>query len=143
MCQKHTKILFKYLIGHGITFLFPFLFSIYCVYIGDVDTSTWQLRFQYSLIFNSNNLWNWYFAWVCECMSAMAYASCIVASTTYFICCCLYIEAICEHFKWTINMIREKIDENQNVKIVYELRNPLKIKKEMNQAVELQTKALE
>ena len=62
----------------------------------------------------------------------------MVSVSSYFVCCCLYIETICDNFAAIIVSIQKLIERNQienNKRKI--LENQIKIKYQIRDAVEL------
>lgn len=66
-----------------------------------------------------------------------------MSSTSYFVCCCLYIKSICMHFKWTLDNYQEITVKSHGDKIPGKRQHPNRIKHEINQSILLHTKSLE
>lgn len=143
-CRKYTKIIVSYIMCHQSTYVAALFYSIYCIRVGNMDTSTWFLPFHLIVPFDTQTIWGWYLFLLLQFNISLAYIMCMVAITSYFLCSCAYIEAIRDHFKSLINSIHANVKRKEIVK------NPQKneeicqkIKDELNEAIEFHTKMIE
>lgn len=104
-CRKITKYMSYYIYIDQCIVIASLFFSIYCIYIGNLDTSTWVLAFNICLPFNTLNLFGWYLKWIINLAMSISYALSLTSITSYFVCCCIYIHAICKHFNLLNNLI--------------------------------------
>lgn len=88
------------------------LFSFYCIIVKNYDTSTWILPFTLWVPFNTERLLWWYLLLFIQFSMGMAYSMSQVTITAYFVCCCNYITAICEHFNFLMKSIRADVEFN-------------------------------
>lgn len=59
-------------------------------------------------------------------------------------CCCIYIGAICEHFRFMYECAMENVEQNRNEKDPQQYkRRKLLINEQMNRAVEIHSKIFE
>lgn len=79
-------------------FVAAFFYPMYCMYIGNWDASTWPLPFNYVVPFDESTVWGWYLMWLIQTNSAISYCLGATSTTSYFMTCCLYIGALCDHF---------------------------------------------
>lgn len=94
-------------------FLGPFPYSLYCIWRGNYDTSAWTLPLDITVPFDTSTLSGWYAHWIVQVNTDLAYAMSFILITSYFVCCCLYIGAICDHFDFLCDSIVEDIDSNR------------------------------
>lgn len=106
-CQKYTKVLACYIIVNQTMFCIAFILSIYNVFIGNLDTSTWALPFSLTVPFDIERISGWYILCFIQFIMGISYSSCISTMTSYFISGCFYIGAICDHFDTLIDSIKE------------------------------------
>lgn len=104
-CRKYSKRLGCYILFHMQVFVAAFLYSMYCIYRGNFDTSIWPLPFNYAVPFDETTVWGWYLMWFIQTNSAISYVSGVLSTTSYFMACCLYIDAICNHFELLVYSI--------------------------------------
>lgn len=114
-----------------------FFQSFYNIYIGDFDTSNWPLLHDFYFPFVTNSLCGWYFLWCFGFVAEILYCVIMPSSTSYFISVCLYICAICDHFEYLMEKIRNDIEQNQHEK------NPRKYEKRYRKISEQMHKAIE
>lgn len=104
-CRQFTKYMSYYIVAHQSIVMASFLYSVYCICVGNRDTSTWILAFNIVVPFNSQSIFGWYFKWFINLAMSISYALLLTSITSYFVCCCLYIHAICRHFHLIKNLI--------------------------------------
>lgn len=114
--QKCTKVI--HILGYYFWF-FPMmyassvLYSLYSMYIGNFDTSTWILPYKMSFPFTSESILVWYFVLFVQSQCGVAYALPNISVISYFIGCCYYIIGICDHNKSAISSIEENVKRNE------------------------------
>lgn len=86
-----------------------FISSIYNIYNGNLDTSTWDLTFDIVVPFSTETLFGWYILFFIEFIMALSYAICMPTTTSYFVSSCFYIDAICSHFDALVASLKEDI----------------------------------
>lgn len=97
-----------------------------------------------SVPFDTNTLWGWYLMWFFQFNISICYVSCTITITTYFVCCCIYIGAICEHFRFAYDCAMENVEQNRNEKDPQQYeRRQLLINEQMNKAAEIHAKIFE
>lgn len=120
-CRKFTKILSYYVFAHQSIVMASLFYSFYCICVGNLNTTTWVLAFNIVVPFNTEYLLGWYLQWLIQLSMSISYVLSVVSVTSFFVCCCFYIQAICNHFKLLINSIEQndgQCDErNQEKKI--------------------------
>lgn len=136
-CRKFTDWLTKYVFFNQTAFLGHLLNSIYSICIGNYDTTTWPQSFKIFTPFNTGTISGWYFMWLIQFNVGVAYAICSISITSYFVCCCYYIGAICDRFDFHIKSV-EKCAE-----LLLKITNPVeygkifeRIKSNISQAIE-------
>lgn len=107
-CRKFTTIMSYYVFAHQSIVMASLCYSIYCICIGNWDTSTFVLAFNIVVPFNTRHLFGWYIQWLIQLCMSISYVLCVVSVTSYFVCCCFYVQAICDHF----NLLIDSIDQN-------------------------------
>lgn len=94
-------------------FVFAFFYSIYCIYEGNLDTSTYYLPLRLATPFNiEQSLFGWYLVWALQFMGGITYMFAIVV-TLHSVCCCFYLEALCNHFDLLIESVDAEFCDNQ------------------------------
>lgn len=86
-------------------------YAIYCIYIGDMDTTTWNLPFNMVVPFNMETLGGWLLGWLLQLSINLSYTLGISISTMNFAGFCHYIVAICNHFEVLIDAIRLDVEQ--------------------------------
>lgn len=105
-CHKITKQMAAYVLFERSAYISAFFYAIYCNCVGNFDTSTYYLPLRLAPPFNIDSLLGWYPFWALQFMIGVAYLCGTVGVTMYFACCCVYLEALCDHF----NHLMESID---------------------------------
>lgn len=112
--RKYTIRIYLYIVYHLQVFLSPCLYSFYCIFVGKIDPSAWPLPFNMSVPFDITIMWGWYLMWFIQINAAFSYCLATVLTTSYFMICCFYINAMCDHFDFLIRSI--EFDVRQNLK---------------------------
>lgn len=112
-CRKYTTIFTFYILWNETSFVASLFYSFYCVWCGNYDTSTWPLPFNILVPFDTTSLWGWYLLWFVQFSMGLSYTGCLTAITSYFMSCCLYICAICDHFDFLCDSIMNDVDRNR------------------------------
>lgn len=103
-CRKFTELIsYWFIISNQAVYLATLIYSIYSICVGNTDPSTWSLPFL--VAFPTNTPWRWYLALFFETNIGFAYSLAMVATTSFFVCGCLYICAICDHCCFLIKSI--------------------------------------
>lgn len=112
-CRTYTKYIVSYIAVHQSTFVTIMSRSLYSIFNGDKDTSNWLLPFHFVVPFDTTLVWGWNLLWFCQMSLSLCYITCMVTMTSYFVCCCFYLEAFRSHFKYLIDEIQAIVKENQ------------------------------
>lgn len=106
-CRRYTSIMIVYVcIQMIVIFVSAFIQSIYCIFVGNRDPTTWNLPLYISLPLDTTHIFGWYVALFIEVNMDIAYNTGLTATTLYMMCCCIYIEAICDHTILKLNTTR-------------------------------------
>ena len=129
------------------TFLIPFFTSIYNICIGNLDTSTWELTFKTAVPFSTEPIWGWYILCFFQFLMPLSYSMCTLATTSYFISGCFYIDAVCNHFDALIDSLKEDIEPsdgtNRSKPIKVNQKMYGKFKEKLRSSVEVHMKSYE
>lgn len=137
-CLRYTKRISIYIYMDQIMFVVSICLSIYSILLGNIDTASWDLPYRLSVPFSTKSIWGWLLMWFCQSNLAMSYSLAMVSVTSHFVCCCLYTNAICDHFNYLINLLNEEIDLNRTEKYPKKYKKRCQIiKKTFSVAVEL------
>lgn len=109
-CRKCTKIIAFYPLN--LMFLAAALYAIYCISIGNLDTSTWILPYKMCVPFDTRSPLGWFAMWFVQTQTGISYSAVLVTISTYFVCCCFYIVGLCEHFDYLIHSLEENDESN-------------------------------
>lgn len=115
-CRKYTKKITNYFFINEAIFLGAPIFSIVSILTGNKDASTWALPMDLSVPFNTSTISGWYLTWFFQFNISLCYVSCIITITTYFVCCCIYINAICEHYQFLYDAVLASLNRYQKEK---------------------------
>lgn len=133
-CKKITKNMEYFIFLNQNIFNAPFVISIYFVIIGNFDTSTWILPLHMVVPFSTDSLFGWYLLWWIQWSMGIFYGLCTVVITAFFVCCCFYIEAICEHFDFIIQSMNADVNpksqkkfSNENPNVIQKFIEALKV----------------
>lgn len=97
-------------------YLISFMTSVYSLAVGNYDTSTWLSTYSLVLPFSAESVVGWYARYIIQSNMGFTYASSMVPVTCFFVSCCVYIGAICEHFNQCIQATSDDADEIQMAK---------------------------
>lgn len=112
-CRKYTTIICKCPVCHQITFFATHAFSIYFLCTGNSNASIVPLAFSMSVPFSTSVYWGWYLLYCVQFSISTAYITTMVLITSYFLSCCFYINAICQHFDHLIHLADIQVEQNQ------------------------------
>lgn len=101
-CRKYTSMISRYVHCEQFIYASALVKSIISICMGDFDTSAWNLPYTLVVPFDKTKLWSWYLLWFIQCNMGFSYTSSMVPVTVYFVCCCVYVFGICEHFELLI-----------------------------------------
>lgn len=144
MCRKLTRIIAMYVPMNQIMTFASLFYSFYSISIGDFDTSKWILPFKFALPFDTRVLWKWYILWFINLNIGLMYATSVTLIPSYFVAFCLYICAICDHFKLLIKSIDKDLERDrlrQNTKQFEKMFDQTKQK--LCKAIRIQIKAFQ
>lgn len=127
-----------------------FLMVLFCfilnILIGNTNTLNIFLPYHTVVPFDTHNNWGWILLWFIQFNMGISYALSMVSIISYFVCCCFYIGAICEHFKFLIcsietDVTNKKAENKGKIKKISEqseeTKKLLSDKQKINKAVEL------
>lgn len=132
-CRRITDLLIKYISFNQSTFVVALIYAFYNISIGNMNTSTWFLPFSMDPPFNTESFTGWFILWFFQQNMSLAYITCMVTITSYFVCCCFYIETMCNHFDLLMRLKREK----SNTKRRESKENGPRFKEKLHEAVKL------
>lgn len=143
-CRKYTRRISSYFFVNESIFLTAPLFGLVNIIMGNLDVSTWALPMDLSVPFDTNTVWGWLLSWFFQFNISICYVSCTITITTYFVCCCIYIDAICEHFSFVYDCAMENVERNRHETDPQACeRRQLLICADMNKAAEIHAKIFE
>lgn len=105
MCRKFTRLMLYYGVFNLSSIVIALNYAIYCMCTGNWDISTWNLPLNNVFPFDKS-FGGWILKWLFQASTFFTYACCMIIPTTYFVCFCRYIVAICKHFEMLFNEIQ-------------------------------------
>lgn len=94
--------------------------------------------------FDTNTIFGWYLMWFFQFNISICYVSCIITITTYFVCCCIYIGALCEHFGFLYKRVTESVEKNRHeTNTIQANKMEQEIKQQMSKVVIIHAKIYE
>lgn len=141
-CRKVTKLMPCYPLI--LMFVAAVIYSIYCMLTGNRDTTTWILPYRMIVPFDTVSIHGWYLLWFIQSNVGFSYSVVMVTISSYFACCCFYIQTLCDHFEYLIDSLKNIVEENPakgNVSLSE--RKRLKMKETLSQAVCIHIKTFE
>lgn len=111
-------------------FMANLIAPILCIFGGDCDTTQWNLSFNMAIPFDQTVTWGWILKWFIEFSMGFSYSTSIITITAYFVCCCFYIETLCNHFGSLITSTGNLVESMHNSNV-----NLHKLKKQFNEAI--------
>lgn len=143
-CGRYTKNMAYFIIVNQTMAVVSIFFSIYYVYVGNRDTSNYFLPFRFAVPWNTAGYFGWFMLWFYNLNAGIIYAGVIASVTAYFVCCCFYINGICDHFDLLINSLEEELESNQfETDPVKHQQLSQKVNETICKAIDSQVKALE
>lgn len=113
-CQKYLTWITTFIAICQLQFISTLLSSFYSISVGNSDTSTWSVVYYCFVPFNTDILCNWYLLWVYQITVSILYAMVISSTTAHFLCHCLYMHGICDHFDMLISSVEKNVKDNQS-----------------------------
>lgn len=86
--------------------------AIFSITIGNFNTTSWKLMFNISSPFDQTDAFSWFIRWFIEICMGVTYSLTIVYITSYFVACCFYINAMCEHFDFLMCSIGKNTEKD-------------------------------
>lgn len=115
-CRKYIKIIATTLLVYDQSmYVISFIYSIYCICIGNYDTSTWPVLLEMSVPFETKTIYGWYLLLFTLISMDIAYLTSLFLGIIQFMGYCIYITAICEHFSLIMQTVQANVDE-QNLR---------------------------
>lgn len=113
-CYRIIKRVFPYMLFIQSPYLLAFFISIYCICVGNFDTSTYYLPMKIAQPFSVDSLFGWYTLCAFQFLCVPSYFGGTIIVVAYFACCCIYLEALCDHFDHLIGCVDAEFRENLN-----------------------------
>lgn len=107
--------MFSYMVPNQAMFMFGLFESFYSMFVKDMSTPPWFLPFRISVPFSTANLCDRYLLWFIQFNIGLAFTLGMITMTSYFIACCLYINAICDH----VDLIMQEIINSYLLKMKF------------------------
>lgn len=139
-CRKYTKtIVSVFILQMLLSYVAVLFYSVYQICIGNLVTSTWPALYDLSVPFDSSTIWGWYLLWLVTLAVNASYILCLTSVVTYFVSCCFYLGAMCDHFNFTMRSTEALVKQNQQEKSrqMY-ITNYRKIVDQVQKSIEIQ-----
>lgn len=143
-CRKYTKIIFYYVFCNQAAYVSNLIPPFFSLLHGNYETSGWGLMYDLVLPFDKTKIWGWFMTWFTQFNVGFSYSLVLVSITSYFVCCCFYMAAICDHFDYLMETIKKDMEccEGQS-NAIGNAQNRLKIKKQLSDAIDLHVSIFE
>lgn len=115
-CRKYASLAFNLLALNQIVHVGTLFYSFYNIAIGNFDITTWVLAFRVYIPFDTSEIVAWYLEWLLVFGTCVSYYLCQSTITAYFVCCSIYLMAICDHFDFVYNSVMDGSEQIQNEK---------------------------
>lgn len=132
--QKYLKRMSYYIIFHQSMFMVNLIAPILCILGGDCDPTQWNLSFNLAMPFDQTVAWGWILRWFVDFSMGFSYSTALITITAYFVCCCFYIESLCNHFDLLIKSVDRSVVSKANWR---------KLTKQLNEAVRFHVEIFE
>lgn len=116
--EKKSQIITKVLVGlavsTGVTSVTGLMFALSIVSMlqGNFDTSTWFFPCKIAVPFDTTSILGWYMKLILFGLYAVFTGYLVVSTlTAYFVSCCYYIDACCDH----LNLMFSEMDKIVNL----------------------------
>lgn len=96
--------------------LAKFAYSIYFMFMGSFDPSTLPLPYYMVVPFDDTTIWGWYLLWFIQCVMSFNYSMGVISTTSYFLCCCIYIDTMQKHIALLFATLKDNVDQIKNLK---------------------------
>lgn len=94
-----------------------FFYAIFCVFSGNYDTSTWLQPYNLIVPFKTTTYLGWFMLYLIQVYLGTVYSLSKSSVTTYFMCCCYYVEALCQHFEYKVHTIKTYFSQQHHSKM--------------------------
>lgn len=132
------------MISNQCMFMFGLFESFYSIFIKHMSTPPWFLPFRISVPFSTANLRGWYSLWFIQFNIGLAFSFGMITMTSYFIGCCLYINAVCDHVELIIQETKASAQRYQSeINPWKHEKRYTEIKGKLSQALEMHVNVLE
>lgn len=113
-CRHFTIKMTTFVLFQQTSFVIALIFSIYCIYVGNFDTSTYYLPLRIAAPFHIDSVFEWYLFWALQLNFGFSYSFCVIPAASFFVCSCFYLSAMCDHFNYLIALVEAEFDRNVN-----------------------------
>lgn len=108
-------MVYGYVILAELPLMINFVQSIYFLSTGNFDASKFPLSYYMDVPFDTTTIWGWYLLWFIQCAMSFNYGMGMTSTTSYFLCCCLYIDTIRKHINFLFATLKDNFNQIQNV----------------------------
>lgn len=105
---------------------------------GHFDASSWRLCLNYAAPFDIRTIPVWFLMWVIQFNVCLGYTACMTTLTSFFVGCCFYIKAMCDHVNLIMHELQSDIERNRTIET-----NHQKISNHLIEAVKLHIQIFE
>lgn len=143
--QHFTRKLASFLLFQQISFVIALVLSIYSVCMGNFNTKTYILPLRVAAPFPIDTVFAWYSFYLMQWIFGVTYMFVFIPVTSYFVCNCIYLNALCDHFDFIIKCVNAEFYEWQSDSNEINLfrRNSICAKKLFNHAIDHHVKMME
>lgn len=145
MCRKYAKLAAYFIFFHPSAVLPIFVYSIYCIFVGSFDATKLKLPFNIILPFDTQTIWGFHILCFVQYNIGISYVFCMLSISSYFVCSCFYIDALCEYFEYLIGCVEKTVKRNVHDKkdVWKTVKLHQKAISQMKKAIELHVNILE
>lgn len=112
-CRKFTRNMVAFFIIYDqIPYVTVICYSIYCICIGNMDTSTWPTVYDFNLPIDDTSIGGWYISLILVLLGDISYILSMTSATTYFVSSCFYISAAADHFERLMHFVQQNVEFN-------------------------------
>ncbi|XP_055304812.1 odorant receptor 67a-like [Sitodiplosis mosellana] len=144
-CRQYTKtMVYSYVMFIEGLLLTKFVQSIYFVFLANSDPTSIALPYYMVVPFDTTTLCGWYLLWFIQCVMSFNYSMGVISTTSFFLCCCIYIDSIRKHMELIFASLKQNIDQIRQVKkrtAYHKLRRD--IQENLHQAIDLHVKVID
>lgn len=112
--RKFQRTICRYIFCELFVYVVAIFGSFYNIYIGNFDTSTWSSPYNLIVPFDKSTVLGWYLYLFVNFNMGMTYTASTTSVISYFVVCCLYTSAVCDHFDIIMQYASDIVEQIQN-----------------------------